>query len=272
MYGLGRAEGELGRFAQRRRADLVIATKFGIAATPAGRLLGVVQAPLQRARLRERTVGETAEPRDAFAGRLLYGPSSYDARTAERSLVRSLRQLRTDHVDILMLHDPRPGDVRSDDVRGYLEAAQSKGLIRAWGVAGEPRGVSDGVERLGAVPVVQIRHDALDPPLERWPRTGVTAAIVFGVLSRALPRILAHIDAASAQERWSETLGAPASEPETIAMFLLRDAITVAGGPVLFSTTHTDRLAVAARAASLSDDSTLEAFRSLLSEIREDSS
>jgi D-threo-aldose 1-dehydrogenase len=271
MYGLGHAERALGAFAQgRRRDELVIATKFGIVATVPARLLGVVQGPLQRTRVRDRTRPSSTDPRDGAIGLLLYRGSTYDARVAQRSLIRSLRQLRTDYIDLFLLHDPRPGDMHSDDVREYLESARSAGLIRAWGAAGEPAGVADSAVRLGPLPVVQVRHDVFAQPLQRSHRSTHAATIIFGVIARALPRILAHLGPDVVRRRWSEALGTEASDPETIAMLLLRDAIAKTGGPVLFSTTRSERLAAAAiAAASRSDNSTLNAFRSLVSEIRE---
>jgi choline dehydrogenase-like flavoprotein len=49
-----------------------------------------------------------------------------------------LRALKTDHVDLLFLHDPLPGSVRSDEVSSFLENARVVGLIRSWGIAGAP--------------------------------------------------------------------------------------------------------------------------------------
>ena len=48
MYGLGQVEQALGRFARGKRDRLVIATKFGIDPTAAGRWLGRGQAPIHR--------------------------------------------------------------------------------------------------------------------------------------------------------------------------------------------------------------------------------
>jgi len=128
MYGLGLVERELGRFARGRRDRVVIATKFGITPAPAARVLARVQGPLRRLldaapALRERARPSAGDPRSGAAGGLLYQASGYDARAARASLERSLRELRLDHVDILLLHDPMPGDVRSDDVNEYIKEA-----------------------------------------------------------------------------------------------------------------------------------------------------
>src|SRR5436309_2631503 len=139
MYGLGLAERALGRFARGRRDRIVVATKFGIFPTVAARVFTRVARPLQRplAGALQRTRPTDADPRGGAAGSLLYR-TAYDAAAAKASLERSLRELGTDFVDILFLHDPMPEDVRSDDVRAYLEAARAEGKIRAWGVAGDP--------------------------------------------------------------------------------------------------------------------------------------
>ena len=50
----------------------------------------------------------------------------------------ALRALKTDYVDLLLLHDPLPGSVRSDEVSSFLEDARAAGLIRSWGIAGAP--------------------------------------------------------------------------------------------------------------------------------------
>jgi D-threo-aldose 1-dehydrogenase len=139
MYGFGAAEAEVGKFVCTRRSEVVIATKFGISASCAVRLLRGVQGPLraalaQRPELRARAREPHTAPATGPLGRLLYRAEPFDARTAKASLERSLRALGTDYVDIFLLHEPEVAAVRTDEVRGYLESVRSAGLIRAWGV------------------------------------------------------------------------------------------------------------------------------------------
>ena len=254
MYGLGLAERELGRALGPRRRDVVIATKFGIVPTRVGRALRPVQA-----RLRHLAARASGPPRqqapaitDARAGPvggLLYGAPGYDAAAARASLERSLRELGTDYVDVLFLHDPRPGDIRSDDVRAYLETARDAGLVRAWGAAGEPAAVAASAERLGALPVRQIRHDVLAPVRDL--DTGqAEATIIFGVLRRALPLILAHVRAdEETRRRWNDAVGADCGDPDVVSSLLLHDALRATdGGPVLFGSSRPARIAAAAAA------------------------
>ena len=272
MYTLGLAEGELGRWALGRRDRVVIATKFGIEPTPAARLLAVAQAPVQRLLaafpgLRERARQPGADPTSGRVGRLLYR-RAFDAGAARSGLERSLQALRTDHLDILFVHDPLPRELESDAVLEVLESARSTGLIRAWGVAGEPGSTLAAAARLGPdVPVLQLRRGLLDPGREDEATVESRATIRFGVIGRALPRILAHVRAdESTRRRWSESLGADCADAGVVASLLLREAIhRDPSGPVLFGTIHADRIADAARAADgPSDASRLDRFRALV--------
>jgi D-threo-aldose 1-dehydrogenase len=257
MYGLGLAEGELGRFARGRRDRIVIATKFGIEPALGAHLLAPVQGPLQRLR---GSRPATLDARTGLVGALLYRSGRYDAATARSSLERSLRALGTDYVDLLFLHDPLPGDVRSDDVRAFLETARAAGRIRAWGAAGEPEPIAEAAVRLGGLPVRQVRSDVF----RRAPRDERQPTILFGAIGRALPQIVARLEAdGQARRRWSDAAGVDCGQPEELARLLLRDALREnPGGAVLFATTRRERIVSAAEAEGTGAD--LEAFRRLV--------
>jgi len=265
MYGLGRVERELGRFARGRRDRIVIATKFGIEPRPAGRVLAPLQSQIHRMlaslpRDRGGSRSVQADPRAGVVGGALYR-RGYDGETARANLERSLRALGTDHVDILFLHDPYPDDVRSDDVRAYLETARASGRIRTWGVAGEPASAAAAADVLGApVPVMQVRRDIFTAAHDGVAREPAQSTILFGVLGRALSQILARTRDDPA---WRDV----DRGPDAIASLLLRDALRAnPSGTVLFSTTHPERIRPAVAAAERDEhaDADLDALRALV--------
>jgi D-threo-aldose 1-dehydrogenase len=269
MYGFGLAEPELGAFVRGRRAELIIATKFGIRPTPVARCLARVQGPVRgfleaRPALRDRARANAAGPSKGPAGRLLYAPEGYDSSGAKRSLERSLRALRTDYLDLILLHDPLPGSVHSDEVSAYLEQARTAGLIRSWGIAGEPEPTA-GVARSfrGHVPVLQLRDDIFLRSLRRAPAG--SAFITFGVLAGALPSLVRLVTAdKSTRDRWHKEIGADCADPEVAASFLMRAALREnSQGVVLFSTVHDSRMRSAVDVAETfraSADPALDAF------------
>ena len=129
MYGLGRAEAELGMFLRTVERDSVtVATKFGIDVGGAGRRLGRFQGPA-RALLRKAPALRGIAKRHQAPSK---AARIYEAAAAARSLDASLAALGVDYVDILFVHAPRPGDtVAGDELREFFERARRQGKIRA---------------------------------------------------------------------------------------------------------------------------------------------
>lgn len=239
MYGLGAAEAELGRFAQGRRHDIVIVTKFGIEAASAPGRLARLQSPARRLlshypQLR----GYVKRRSNAF-----HQPHRYDADTARRSLETSLRELKTDYVDVLLLHDPSPTEpVNLPEICGYLEQARETGYLRAWGVAGEENPCVKIKRSLPASAIVQIRDDIFSRGARLLPE--LQPLITFGVLGAALDQVVAHLRRYPKRgPQWSKDIGVDCTSSDQLARLLLRDALRVnQNGVVLYSTTRPDRL------------------------------
>jgi D-threo-aldose 1-dehydrogenase len=252
MYGLGAAERELGRFARGRREQLTIATKFGIEpAGPAGRLARL-QAPARAAVARLPALRAALKRRaDAF-----HQPRRYDLATLRTSLHTSLRELGTEYVDVLLIHDPAPGDALDMEELGEaLEQLRVAGRVRAWGLAGDPEPCLELYGRAGGAEVLQIRDDVLGDDVlgEALARAPAGAHVItFGVLSGALQRIVGHVaGSAERRRRWRETVGADCGRPEVVSSLLLQDALARnAEGAVLFSTRRPERIGQAVAAAA----------------------
>ena len=271
MYGLGRAESELGRFARPRRGEMTIATKFGIKPTFIGRSIGYAQRPIRRifaAKPAVRDYARAGPARFAYEpSRLLYDSNEYDAACAKRSLERSLRALNTDYVDLFLLHDPAPGSVRSDEVAACLEDARAAGLIRSWGIAGEPEPTGDVARSFcRPVPIRQLRDDVFLRSLAREPDGA--ALITYGVIARPLARIGELMSTSDARTlRWQRLIGEDARGLDLLASLLLRAALRQNGsGVVLFSTTRPSRVNAAVndlRTSCMPDDPVLDVFLEL---------
>jgi hypothetical protein len=238
MYGLGAAEGELGRALRGGRRDQVtIATKFGLDAPALLRWVGRWQGPARA------VMARSSATREAVRGQrdLFVTPRVYEVAKARDSLDSSLRKLSVDHVDILFLHDPRPQDELDPGLQAFLEEAKAAGKIRAWGMSlDNPAGI-DVIPRLANSGIVQLRHDVL-ANIKTGPRS-----IAFGVMS-AHPRIAAFLSGApEARRRWVATLGADPLEHDLLAKLLLSHTLEQDGVMAsLYSTTHPPRLAVPA--------------------------
>ena len=126
---MGTAEGVLGEALKNRRHDVTVATKVGI--TRPRHAWAVMSVRSLAAPIRKlvpaltRRVGASA-----YTG--LTAHTKLDIQSVETSLTGSLRRLRTDYLDLLLLHEVTPEKV-TDELLHFLETLRDRGLVRALG-------------------------------------------------------------------------------------------------------------------------------------------
>ena len=132
-YGYGEAEGLLGEFLQGRREQATIFTKFGIL-PPQKSLLKSIAKPLVRGLLQV-LPGARGAVRKVAGGEV--APNQFTEDVLRASLEESLRQLRTDHVDVLFLHSAPTSALQQDDMLAALQGFVDAGKVRVAGISAE---------------------------------------------------------------------------------------------------------------------------------------
>lgn len=133
-YGYGACEGLLGEFfAGRRRDSVVLCTKFGI--VPVKRNGWKQQMkPLARAAIRLfpglRCVARK-QALDQFAS------GQFSVEILKSSFETSLRELKTEYVDILLMHAAPMSVLQQDDLLEQLQKLVDAGKVRLAGISGE---------------------------------------------------------------------------------------------------------------------------------------
>ena len=103
-------------------------------------------------------------------------PQNWSPEHARAALEASLRRLRTDHVDLYQLHNPRMDAIERDDLFAELEAMRTEGKLREYGVA---LGPAIGWREEGLVALTRRRVPALQTVynlLEQEPGSDFLAA------------------------------------------------------------------------------------------------
>jgi aryl-alcohol dehydrogenase-like predicted oxidoreductase len=134
-YGYGESESLLGEVLQGRRGSVVICTKFG--SLPVGRG-GWKQRikPLAQTAVRL-FPGLRKHARKHVASEFLTG--QFSPETLKLSLETSLRELRTEYVDILLMHSAPAAVLDRDDLLDALQRLVESGKIRMAGLSsGQP--------------------------------------------------------------------------------------------------------------------------------------
>jgi len=132
MYSQGESEALLGRAFQRRRDQVIIASKVGYCLPTQRRLIARVK-PLVRPLIRLLRIKRENLPA-AVRGEVRQNFAPAYIRSAVEA---SLRRLRSDYLDLLQLHSVPADVVRRGDWLEALEALQRAGKIRFYGISSD---------------------------------------------------------------------------------------------------------------------------------------
>jgi aryl-alcohol dehydrogenase-like predicted oxidoreductase len=256
MYGYGEAESCLGEFLQRHRNQVTVTTKYGI---PPGKKSSLISAA-------RRVAGPLLKTLPALKHRLAQAANAA-TRTSERatftpqqakdSLEHSLTALRTDHIDLWLLHEASAADLHDDALLVLLEQEVQRGTIGTFGTGSSADKIPALLaEHRAYCRTVQYEWSVLDPKLEAAP------ASPFCIHHRALTdnfRSLhrALIENKSLRQRWSTSTNTDLSNPKDLARLMLKAALLMnPASIILFSSKNTHHIKANAEVA---DDRTLEA-------------
>ena len=132
-YGYGQSEGVVGEFMQGRRESVVLCTKFGILPAAAG---GWKQKIKPLAQMGIRIFPGLRKLAQRQAGDQLIA-SQFTLETLRTSFETSLRELKTDYVDMLLLHAAPRTVLEQEDLLEAMERLVEQGKVRMAGISGE---------------------------------------------------------------------------------------------------------------------------------------
>jgi D-threo-aldose 1-dehydrogenase len=264
-YGAGAAEGIVGRCFAGRRDQITLGTKFGFPCdVPSPRT--VLKQSLGRWAVNlHPALKQIVKRRSASAG--VDRHYEYSVAEMERSLETSLRELRTESLDLFFVHEPRVSDVVDDNLAAALTRALVQGKCAAYGVSGVPADLhfylKTQPDLFGGANQHNFRFDDMAAPLRAMPYHGV-----FHVLAGTLDSCAAWLGQNPGErKKWSEQLGLDLTRREDLATAILAVALHMhPQGMVLFFTTKARRIAPMVRRLreNAFTEETLAGFREAL--------
>lgn len=246
-YGYGEAERLLGRFCSGKRDSVTITTKFGIEPS------GVVKARwinlLARKVLNLAPFVKTMLRRSTPQGGSTWGV--FDPEKAKASLERSLAALRTDYIDLFLLHEPTLESAASGPLIEFLDKEVERGTVRARGCGGEWSQISQ-ISKSGLPTSRWLQFE--DNPVFRHLEVGESGGakcITFAPFNTALPVLAKWLnERPDEQSAWSRELGLDCADKANLAMLLQAGSHERnRKGIVLFSSKNRSRIKQAARVA-----------------------
>jgi aryl-alcohol dehydrogenase-like predicted oxidoreductase len=193
-YGDGHAEALLGRAVRGQRAKVVICTKFGIA-PPQVPIAARLVRPLAR-----KVVSALPQLRAAAArGRRVGKRLPIDPKAIEASVIRSLRQLCTDYIDVLAVHEPSLDDAANNEIFNVLRRLIERGVVRAISVAGSVESLETVARNRQPIEIAQFPDTPFSNAAAELRAAFPTTKPMFvthGVIGASVPRRLAQASTA----------------------------------------------------------------------------
>jgi D-threo-aldose 1-dehydrogenase len=249
MYGFGNAEAVLGRALLHRRDRFIIVSKAGI--FPASRSISL--RALNRGlkflhNLAPPLASQVPTPRALH-------PRFGQLRVPDirKSLEQSLKKLRTDYLDIFMLHECTEADVKSPELRYFLEGLQKEGKIRAFGIA---TGIAETIHIMKAHPylttIVQIPNSIWNMNMQRLPYPVRGGVVTHSILTHRFHDLAKQLSSdGSRAKKWQSAIHIDPMDKVALAKVLMAHALhTNPDGVVLFFSTKSDNIRAIASVAT----------------------
>ena len=225
LYGYGEAERVLGKFLRGRRDRVTVTTKVGILPPKRSPFLSIAKSLARRAIALAPGLRGLVRRQ---AGSLIR-PGTFDLPTVTASFDTSLRQLGTDFVDFLLLHECSEADLARPELLEFLERAQAAGKVRSFGLATFAPVVESALANFPAyTPALQFRSSLFEPNLPRL-RSLIppgTAVFTHSALSAGLSHLSHTLGAdTSLQSEWKRRLDLDCTDPRVLARLCLQHAL-----------------------------------------------
>ena len=222
MYGFGQAEGCLGEFLATHRADVTVTTKYGI---PPAKNQGLIGLARSVARPIVKLLPGLKKGLSQVAGKATGNAekASFTGAQAKESLDRSLAELKTERIDVWLLHEVTAEDLQDDSLLRLLEDSVAAGTIGTFGVgSGGPKIAALVASKPEYCPTVQFEWSVMDKPVEAMPS--------FRIHHRALTDNFRSLHAGLIADktlcaRWSEATGADLADREVLASLMLKASL-----------------------------------------------
>jgi D-threo-aldose 1-dehydrogenase len=238
MYGYGEAEGCLGEFLQRHRDQVTITTKYGIQPAKKRPLISVgrrIAGPIIKSfpGLKQRLA--------STANAITHNPerATFTSSQAKASLQRSLAALRTDRIDLWLLHEASAADLQDDALLDLLEEEIKKTTIGTFGIGSTSSKIPALLaEKPAYCRVLQYEWSVLDPILDAVPPS---PQVQFRIHHRALTTNFRSLHRALARNKrlchlWSASTNFDLSNPRDLARIMLKASLVMhPASVILFS-------------------------------------
>ena len=249
-YANGTAEETLGKFLKRRGGDVTVTTKYGILPlskkyqlmTQARNALRPLVRMLRRVPAMNKRIAGTVS--GAFAAT----KAEFSAAQARLSIEHSLRELKLERVDLLLMHEPTVEGLADERLLEFLEDSVASGRIGGFGVGATSSRIPALHEQRRAFCKVMQFDCSVLAPKEDYADSFRIHFRTFSQPAAALRSLFSSRPDISL--RWSEVIGMDVGEPKVLTSLMLKASLAVyPESVVLFTSGKPEHITAAVRVA-----------------------
>jgi len=264
LYGYGEAEEVLGEIIGACRENISITTKVGFLVPKSSYWLKTART-IARGLV---TIAPQLRSRaNASAKKMIQRPQ-LTPKFVEDSVFESLRKLRTEYIDVLLLHEGTAEEVADASIREKLESLKAKGVIKAWGLGSEPEHIVSYLHMRDrpTVNILQFENNSWNRVLDLVRMHFSGSIITHRSLGLRFAEVCAKVrEDPGVASRWSREVGIDVGDKAELGRLLLACAVKENdGGAVLFSSMNESNIiknAVLLHDPDLYDAEQFEALR-----------
>lgn len=246
-YGRGQTEHIVGKFLAKHGKEVTVTTKYGFV-PPVMHPLHVMARKFVRPAFQWLRRLPSVQQQIAQMAIKENKRAIFSADEARLSLETSLRNLKRDRIDILLMHEAAPEDLQDHGLLAFLEQCLVTGVIGAFGVGGEAIRVPKLYElQRQFCSILQYNWSPLDPVIN-YPGSFSIVYRIFNGQAAAIGKMLNSNPTLT--KRWSDQVDIDLSQPNMIGRLLFKAAIELRTiDLILFSSTKPENIICNVKAA-----------------------
>ena len=242
IYGFGECEKELGKFL-RNKHQVKVTTKFGLIPNRVTKNVSKGQALFRSFFKKIPMLKHSAKSYYAKFGM----KKNFNLVECERSLKKSISNLKKEKIDILLMQDPLFNDFIESGIENHLDSLKKQGLIDEFGVTGNKSDISKLLIKRPLLinKTIQVNDDIFRTDENQIKELSILNKINrYSIMRNSFPKVKNCFDLFPNITRyWSDRLNFDLSLDENLNLCILAAALELnKNDKIIFSTLKIERL------------------------------
>ncbi len=234
MYGFGQSESILGKFIKNKRDQVLICSKVGLLPRELPSFLNLRMVNIIRNGLNNLSTVKNmfVKATNGLTTEMVFSPEE-----AEKSINQTLKELKTDYLDYLLLHEYNYQTANKEEVIDFLERMRAKGKVRFLGIGSQFSKLPNDLSKIDpSYQVIQIESSILNPVIKNYSKRKNQTIGIHSIFKNLMPTYSSIINSPKLYKELNQEIGVDLTNKNNLAALFLAAAKKMnPSGIVLFT-------------------------------------